>query len=254
MRRPACNCWELQDEPFAFCERICTACVHLLSKVFSTHLIGFLLRATKQERKSAVKRLKYCVSQDAQGSVFNKWAEIHCREGGDVRRSRGAHSRVTKVATKIFKHGLVKQTQFCLSFIAPWWRNGNFQRTQSFQFLNLSLFRFSPVVMNLRWRLKDYCQKNKRQRWDICEEISVWHFVAKSTGLISVKPGMSSHFSESRDPSYVSSSMCPECLRKEWRISPSGYSPHPRESGPEAVQGGVTTSPILLDPVLVWSQ
>ena len=72
--------------------------------------------------------------------------------------------------------------------------------------------------------------------------------------MISVKPGMSSHFSESRDPSYVSSSMCPECLRKEWRISPSGYSPHPRESGPEAVQGGVTASPTLLSPVLVRSQ
>jgi len=66
--------------------------------------------------------------------------------------------------------------------------------------LNLSLFRSSPVVMNLRWRLKEYCQKNKWQRWDICEEFSMWHFMTKSAGLKSVKPEMSSYFSESNDP------------------------------------------------------
>jgi len=33
----------------------------------------------------------------------------------------------------------------------------------------------------------------------------------------SVKPGMSSHFSESRNPSNVSSAMCPECPGKDWR-------------------------------------
>ena len=46
---------------------------------------------------------------------------------------------------------------------------------------------------------------------------SVWHFVTKSTGLKSVNPGKSSHFSESRNPSYVSWATCPECPRKEWR-------------------------------------
>jgi len=39
--------------------------------VFSAHLIGFMLRATKLERKSALKRLRYCVSQDAQGIVYS---------------------------------------------------------------------------------------------------------------------------------------------------------------------------------------
>jgi len=52
--------------------RIGTVCVDLLNRVFSTHLIGFLLPATNQERKLALKRLRYCVSQDAQGSVFFK--------------------------------------------------------------------------------------------------------------------------------------------------------------------------------------
>ena len=76
--------------------------------------------------------------------------------------------------------------------MAPWWRNGCFQRPQVFQLLNLCLFRSSPVVMNLRWRLKEYCQKSRPQRWDIYEETTVWHFVTKSTCLKSVKPGMSS--------------------------------------------------------------
>jgi len=43
--------------------------------------------------------------------------------------------------------------------------------------------------------------------------------------------------------------------RKNGEINPSVYSLHPRESGSEVVQapGGVTTSPTLLGPVLVWS-
>ena len=200
-----------------FCGRICTACVDLLNRVFSTYLIGFRLRATKQERKSTLKSLRYYVFQDDQGSVFCKWAEKRC--------SRWRHSstlgwcpRVTEIGTKIIIHGLVKQTQFYVSFITPWFRNGTFQRPQSFQFSNRSLFRSSPVVKDLKWRLKEYCQKNKRQRWDICEKFSVWRFVTKSTRLKSVKPGMSSHFSESRDPSYVSLAMCPECPGKDWQI------------------------------------
>jgi len=52
---------ELQDEPFAFSRQIGTAWVDL-QQGFSSHLIVFLMRATKQERKSALKRLRYCVS------------------------------------------------------------------------------------------------------------------------------------------------------------------------------------------------
>jgi len=47
------------------------------------------------------------------------------------------------------------------------------ERPQSFQFINRSLFRSSRVAMNLRWRLEEYYQKNKRQIRDICEEFSV---------------------------------------------------------------------------------
>ena len=78
----------------------------------------------------------------------------------------------------------------------------------------------APLVTGLR--LREYCEKNKRHRWDICEELSVWHFVTKSTGLKSVKPRMLRHFSESRDPSYVGSAMCSECPRKDRRSKSFG--------------------------------
>ena len=54
---------------------------------------------------------------------------------------------VTEVGTKRLIHGLVEQTQFCVSFISPWWQNGSFERLQSLQFLNWSLFRSSPLVV-----------------------------------------------------------------------------------------------------------
>jgi len=58
---------------------------------------------------------------------------------------------------------------------------------------------------------------------------------------------MPSHFSESRDPNYR------PCVQNVPGKNFSGYSLHPRESGPKFVQrpGSVTTSPTLLGPVLV---
>jgi len=76
----------------------------------------------------------------------------------------------------------------------------------------------SPVVMILRWRLKEYCQKNKRQRWDVCEGFSVWHFVTKSTGLKHVKPGCKAT-SPNREIPDMLVRPCPECSRKEWRTN-----------------------------------
>jgi len=46
-------------------------------------LIGFLLRATKQERKSALKRLRQFVSQDAQ-AVYSANERKYAAAGGDV--------------------------------------------------------------------------------------------------------------------------------------------------------------------------
>jgi len=137
---------------------------------------------------------------------------------------------------------------FCVSFTAPWWWNGSFQTPQRFQLLNRSLFRSSPVVMNLKWRRKECWQKNRRQRWDICKESTVWHFVARSTGLKSVKPGMSSHFSDWREPSCVSAAMYIQNVPgKNSELSPwatvytNGKRPRWRD-----------VSPTLLGPVLVW--
>ena len=48
-------------------------------------------------------------------AVFRKWAEIHCSRWRRSSTSRW-FSRVTKVGTKELMHGLVKQTQLCVSF------------------------------------------------------------------------------------------------------------------------------------------
>ena len=81
----------------------------------------------------------------------------------------------------------------------------------------------------------------------------MWHFATKCAGVKFAKPWISSHFSEWRDPSLVRSAMCPECPRKDWRDQSCWL--HPRDSGPEIVQGpGVLiTLPTRLGPVLVWS-
>jgi len=75
-------------------------------------------------------------------------------------------------------------------------------------------------------------EKNTTEKIGLLSKKSSRCDTSKTTGLKSVKPGMSSHFSESRDPSYVSSAMCPECPRKEWRTksfrpqsSPTGKRP-----------------------------
>ena len=162
-------------------------------------------------------------------------------------------SRNKEIDTRIGKANAVLCELYC-SLVTKW----ELSKTAKLSVLNGSLVRSSPVNMNHRWRLKEYCQKNKQQRRDICDEFSVWHFVRKSTGLKSVKPGMTSHFSESRDPTCVR--VVRPCVQnvsgKNGEVSPSGCSQHPRESRPEFVHwpGGVTTSPTLLGPVLVWSE
>ena len=75
--------------------------------------------------------------------------------------------------------------------------------------------------MSLKWRLKDNCQKNKRQRYDICRVLGVT-LRDKEHRCEIIKALASSHFSESRDPSYVSSAIYPECPRKEWRAKSFG--------------------------------
>jgi len=82
-RRRGCHCWELQDKSFAFCGRIGTACVDLLNRFFSTHLIDFLLRATKQERKSALK-IWGIVSLKTPKAVYSARERKYTAAGGDV--------------------------------------------------------------------------------------------------------------------------------------------------------------------------
>jgi len=52
----------------------------------------------------------------------------------------GVVLRVTEDRTERLVHGLVRQTQFFVSFIVPWPRKGSFQTPQSFHFKIVFLF------------------------------------------------------------------------------------------------------------------
>jgi len=108
----------------------------MFSTFFSMHSIGFLLRAKNT-------KVGYYVSLQTQGSVCGKWAAVHSSRR---RRSStlGWHLRVAEGGARRLKHGLVKQTQFCVSFIALWPQNGRLSNTA-----RLSVFKsvFVPILI-----------------------------------------------------------------------------------------------------------
>ena len=65
--------------------------------------------------------------------------------GGEVQVPGGG---ITCGRRRRLVHGLVKLSQFYMSFIALWSQNGSFQTPQSCHFSNQSLFRSLPMVMN----------------------------------------------------------------------------------------------------------
>ena len=118
--RRGCHNLEMQDQPFTFSSRFGTDSIFLTgNRLFSMHSIGFLLRATVPEWKSALKTPRCYVSLESQDSVCRKWAATHCnrwRRSGTL----GWYLRVTEGGAKRLMHGLVKLRQFCVSFIALW--------------------------------------------------------------------------------------------------------------------------------------
>jgi len=85
--------------------------------VFSTRLIGFLLRATKQEQKSALKKIevlcllrrpRQCILQMSRNTLqqVEAFKYLGVVFMSDRSRNKGIE--------------LIKQTQICVSFSAPW--------------------------------------------------------------------------------------------------------------------------------------
>ena len=66
-----CRWWRLQNQPFVCLLKI-WRCLHPLNGVLKHALDGFLLRSTKREWKSALKRQGYDVSTETQVSVCRK--------------------------------------------------------------------------------------------------------------------------------------------------------------------------------------
>jgi len=137
---------------------------------------GTKISTTKIEVLCISRRPRQCILQVSENTLqqvetFKYLGVVFTSDGS---RNKGIDTRISKANAVL---------PLCVSCTAPWWQNGFFQRPQSFQLFNRSLFRSSPVVMNRRWRLKEYWHKNRRQRWNVCEESTVWHFVTKSTVL-----------------------------------------------------------------------
>jgi len=106
---------------------------------------------------------------------------------------------------------------------------------------------FESVIMNLESWLNECYLRYKRQRWDFCEEFTLWNFATKCAAVKFVKSWMSNHFSsKNRDLGCDGSILFPECPRNDWRSKSCWLKP--RERGPEVVQepGGVTASAIFL--------
>ena len=98
---------------------------------------------------------------------------------------------------------------YFVRFIALWSQNGSFQ-TQQISLCSVSHLR--PWIMGNESAMSQMQQ----QRWDFCEGLTAWHLTTKCAVVKFIKPWMSSHFSQSRDLSYIHvvSAICPACPTK----------------------------------------
>jgi len=76
-------------------------------------------------------------------------------------------------------HRLIKLMQFCMSLIVLWSQNGSFQAPRTCQFLNWSLFRSIPMVINLGSWLEIYCLKWKRRNGIFVK--STWRDISRQS-------------------------------------------------------------------------
>jgi len=102
--------------------------------------------STKKERKSALKKLRYYVSPKA---VFPASERKYTATGGDVEVPWDGIHEWRKSEQRDWYTNWYSKRSFAWALLL----RGD--QTESFQFLNWPLFRSSPMVMNLRWRLKN---------------------------------------------------------------------------------------------------
>jgi len=140
------HCWKLQGQPFAFCRRFETACIFW--KWLSTCTWSFFSTCDQVWKKISTKKTGVlCLRRNPTStSASEANTAIHCSRW---RCSSTVERYSPMIVGGRFIHGLVKQLQFCVSFIALWQQNGNFQTSQSWKFLYQYFFRSLPVVMNL---------------------------------------------------------------------------------------------------------
>ena len=143
-----CRLWELQNLPFAFCERFGTVSSNFStgpSKCtyrFSAACIqaGTKISPEKSDALCLSRRPKQFIQQVSGNTLqqvkFKYLSPLRC------------YSRVTEIGTKgLYSDSESKRSSTWALLLRD--ENGSFQRSQIFQFLNRSFFRSSPVVMNL---------------------------------------------------------------------------------------------------------
>jgi len=177
---------------------------------------------------------------------------VHCNRWRSSTTLRW-YLRVTESGARRLMHGLVKPSQFCVSFIALWSWNGIFQTLQAVSFKSVFVpiltYGYESWVMTeiilsqvkaaeMRF-LRRLCVVTLRDKLRSCE----------MRRALNVEPLLRIQRSQLLWFGHVSR-ITHERLARQVLLA------KPRESGPEVVQGpsGVTTSLTFLGPVLVCSQ
>ena len=171
------------------------------------HSIGFLLRVTKPEWKSALKIPSYYDFLQNKGSVCCTSAECTAA-GGEI--------QVPRVGIYEWRR-LLKQTQFCVTLSLCGHKTGSFKHCKAVSFL----IGFCSDPHLWFWILgndRDNITSGASGRDGIFAK-SPWcdTFTTKCAAVKLAESWMSNHFSELRTHRYIGSAICPEFPSKDWR-------------------------------------
>jgi len=112
---------------------------------------------------------------------------MHCKKSRSP-SNWGWYSWVAEVGTSRLIHRLIKQTQFCVSFIALWSQNRSFQTPQSCQIGLCSDPHLWSLILGNDWK-----SASTRGGDDTYKRFTAWIFAAKRAVGQLLKPWMSSN-------------------------------------------------------------
>ena len=181
---------KLQDQTFAFCRQFGAASIFSAGRSVCCYQAAF----------KTIKRPSYCLSRNArQCRLYCNWVAIHCN-----RSINSSALAFTRERTRRLIHGLAKQTHSCMNFIELWWQKGSFQTRKAFNFkIGLgSDPHLWPRILNIDWKniISGTSSRDGSFGWSTRCDTS-----RQLPAVTFIKPWMQSHFSGSRDLSYLGS-------------------------------------------------